>query len=230
MRARYALYFAPDRDTPLWELGCRWLGRDAEQDSPLPQPAVPGWDPAQLAALTATARSYGLHATLKAPFLLREGVDGEVLRARLVSFCGVRASFSLPDLSVAPLARFLALRPTAASAPLQALADACVTEFDDLRAPPSEQEAGRRRAAQLDARQESLLALYGYPYVLDQFRFHLTLTAPMDTASADRLAPWLAAFFAPALRRPVHVSGVCLFAQRESGAGFRLVRRFAFAR
>jgi hypothetical protein len=75
-----------------------------------------------------------------------------------------------------------------------------------------------------------LLEQYGYPYVLDQFRFHLTLTAPVDTASADRLAPWLADFFAPALRRPIHVSGVCLFVQREPGAGFRLARRFAFAR
>jgi len=229
MNTRYALYFAPDRDTPLWERGCRWLGRDPERDGPLPQPAVPGWDAAGLATLTAAARAYGLHATLKPPFLLRAGVETDVLHTRLASFCRTRGGFDLPALSVARLSRFLALRPAAASAALQALADACVVEFDDLRAPLSEEEASRRRAAGLDARQEALLQQYGYPYVLDQFRFHLTLTDPVDATSADRLIAWLTDYFAPALCQPIHVSGVCLFVQREPGADFRLARRFAFA-
>jgi putative phosphonate metabolism protein len=230
MHARYALYFAPDRDTPLWDLGCRWLGRDPERDTPLPQPAVPEWDPARLAALTAAARGYGLHATLKPPFVLRAGVDADALHSRLASFCRAHAGFDLPALSVARLSRFVALRPAAASAPLQALADACVVEFDDLRTPLREEDASRRRAAELDPRQEALLEQYGYPYVLDQYRFHLTLTEPMDTPGADRLAAWLADFFAPALCQPIHVSGICLFVQREPGADFRLARRFAFAR
>ena len=40
MTARYALYFAPRRDTSLWQFGSRCLGRDAETGEPL-FPPVP---------------------------------------------------------------------------------------------------------------------------------------------------------------------------------------------
>jgi putative phosphonate metabolism protein len=230
MQARYALYFAPDSDSLLWKRGCCWLGRDAECDRTLAQPAVPGWTPERVRALTEQARRYGWHATLKPPFALREGCEPQTLVERLAAFCACRRSFDLAPLTVARLAHFIAVRPAAASAPLQALADACVTEFDDLRAPLAASDAARRRAAGLNSRQETLLQRYGYPYVLDQFRFHLTLTEALDAAAAQRLLPWLTDYFADALRQPIAVSGVCLFVQVEPAAHFRLVRRFTFAR
>jgi putative phosphonate metabolism protein len=230
MHARYAIYFAPDPDSRLWERGCRWLGRDAERDCALVQPAVPGWTPERLRALTNVARRYGWHATLKPPFLLRHGCDATILCERLASLCERRARFDLPPLAVARLSRFLALRPTAESAALQALANACVVEFDDLRAPLEPSEAARRRAAGLSPRQEALLQRYGYPYVLDEFRFHLTLTDSLDDAVGQQLLPWLSDHFADALCQSIAVSGVCLFVQAEPGADFRLVRRFTFAR
>jgi putative phosphonate metabolism protein len=230
MPARYALYYAPDPASLLWRLGCGWLGRDAERDCPLEQPAVPGLPAERVQALTEQPRRYGWHATLKPPFALREGCRPDTLSDRLAAFCARRAPFDLPPLAVARLSSFIALRPAAPCAPLQALADACVSEFDDLRAPLDAEDAARRRAAGLSRRQEALLERYGYPYVLDEFRFHLTLTGPLDAAAAQPLVPWLAAHFAHALRPPIAASAVCLFVQAEPAAQFRLVRRFTFAR
>jgi hypothetical protein len=182
----------------------------------------------QLAALTGSPRRYGLHATLKAPFALREGIDAGTLQSRLAAFCQARAAFELPSLGVARLSEFLALRPTAASAALQALADACVDEFDDVRAPLPEEEVTRRRAAGLTPRQAALLQQYGYPYVFDEYRFHLTLTEPVDDVTARGIVPWLTDYFAEALREPTRVRAVCLFVEPAPGADFRLVRRFTF--
>jgi putative phosphonate metabolism protein len=230
MHARYALYYAPDVDSPLWARGCFWLGRDAERDLPLVQPAVPGWSAEAVRALTAQPRRYGWHATLKPPFALRPGCDPQLLADRLTAFCARRASFELPPLAVARLSQFIALRPASEGTALRALADACVTEFDDLRAPLDPADAVRRRAAGLTPAEEALLERYGYPYVLEAFRFHLTLTQALDDAAARLLLPWLADYFALALRSPTIVSGVCLFVQPEPAAQFRLVRRFTFAR
>jgi putative phosphonate metabolism protein len=230
MHARYAIYYAPDPDSLLWQRGCRWLGRDAERDCPLAQPTVPGWTEERLHALTEQARRYGWHATLKPPFALREGCEPHRLAERLAAFCERRTPFELPTLAVARLSGFIALCPAAPSAPLQALADACVTEFDDLRAPLAPRDAARRLAAGLSPRQEALLQGYGYPYVLDQFRFHLTLTERLDEAAAQRLVSWLTDHFADALCQPIAVTGLCLFAQAAPAADFRLVRRFTFAR
>ena len=72
MSARLGLYWAPELDDPLHALGSAWLGRDAETGATLPQPAVPGLD---LAEITAEARGYGFHATLKPPFALAPGTD-----------------------------------------------------------------------------------------------------------------------------------------------------------
>jgi hypothetical protein len=136
--------------------------------------------------------------------------------------------FLLPSLEVASLSRFLALRPATVSPELQALADDCVTEFDYFRQRAGEDELGRRRAAGLSGRQEELLTRYGYPYVLDQFRFHLTLTERLAEADADRLIPFLQDYFRDALREPVRVAGLCLFVQDHPDAPFRLGRRLTF--
>ena len=229
MGARYAIYFAPPRESLLWQAGCQWLGRDPSTGEALRQPGVPGWAAAHLAQWTFAPRLYGFHATLKAPFSLVNGCDEPALHAALEQFAVEREPFPLPLLQVAILSGFLALRPAARSHALHALADDCVVRLDHLRQPPDESELARRRSAGLTPRQETLLAKYGYPYVLEEYRFHLTLTDRLLPECGARLLPWLAGHFARALGEPLRVDGICLFIQDRPGAAFRLARRFAFA-
>jgi putative phosphonate metabolism protein len=228
MYPRYAVYFAPPDDSLLWQLGCRWLGRDAQRDRALEQPQLPGLTRARIADLTAAPRLYGFHATLKPPFALAGGYAADELHAALAEFARQRAPFPLPPLEVGMLAGFIALRPIAASAALDALARDCVVELDRWRAAPGADELTRRRATGLGARQEAMLARYGYPYVLDEFRFHLTLTDRLPAHEAQSLRERLAEHFTDALRQPLAVEGVCLFAQERPGAPFTLTRRYDF--
>lgn len=229
MSARYAIYFAPEEGSALARLGDQWLGRAAESGLALERPHLPGLDPARLQALTEAPRHYGFHGTLKPPFQLAAGVDGHELATALAGFARGRQGFELPGLRLDVLGDFLALVPAAQVPELGQLAESCVVEFDGYRAPPSGEEIARRQAAALTPRQAELLARWGYPYVLDEFRFHLTLTGPItDAGERTRLQDLLATPLAPIMSQAVPVRELCLFQQPDRAAPFRLAARFPF--
>ncbi len=222
MSARYAIYFAPDRHSPWWAFGARWLGRDEHDNSVLAQPRVPDIAPEALADITAHPRRYGFHATLKAPFRLAAPHDEAALVARLGRLARTLAPVALGPLRIATLGDFVALVPDTEPDNLQALAAACVTTLDDLRAPLTQAELARRRQAELNARETELLALYGYPHVLECFRFHLSLTGPVAPALAERVSRALSAGVARLNgEAPVVLDRLCLFIERSPGAPFQ---------
>lgn len=226
MEARYAVYYAPPVGSELWAYGCRWLGRDPARDVALEQPSVPGWDATRLEALTASPRLYGFHATLKPPFRLADGARETDVDEALRALAQGLPAFALPPLRVSRLGGFLALTPRHPHDGLAALAAACVTGLDHLRRPPGQEELGRRRQAGLSAGQEALLARWGYPYVLEEFRFHLTLTGRIDDSEGEVLGDWLAKWFASALARSLAVEDISLYVQSGPGQPFRLLRRY----
>ncbi len=145
---------------------------------------------------------------------------------RCGAFAGERAAFSLPGLQVGSLSGFLALLPIGRSEALHRLADDCVTAFDRFRRPAQADELARRRSAGLNERQDALLVQFGYPFVLDEFRFHLTLTDRLQPHDRAVLQPWLEQYFAAALREPILVSDLCLFVQERPDAPFSILQRF----
>lgn len=226
---RYAIYLAPAATHPLWVTGNRWLGRDPETGDTLAQPGVAGLAPNEVEAVTAAPRRYGLHATIKAPFHLAPGRDEAELTTRLGRFSAAWQPFDLPQMEVAALQDFIALQLRQPCPALHALADACVTEFDDFRAPPDAAELARRQPETLSEGPRALLARWGYPYVFENFRFHVTLTGATPTSLRTRLQPWLAEHFASGLAQPCRVDGLALYVEPFPHASFRLVRRFPFA-
>jgi putative phosphonate metabolism protein len=226
MSHRYAIYFAPSEASLLWHTGCRWLGRDAARAVALAQPVVPGYGAEQVSALTRSPRLYGFHATLKPPFRLAKEESAARLGDALTAFARERDAFALPALEVASLSGFLALLPAGRSEALHALADDCVTGFDRFRRPAEASELARRRGAGLGERQEALLARFAYPYVLDEFRFHLTLTERLEAHDGTGLKPWLQQHFTAALREPIVVADLCLFVQERPEAPFCILQRF----
>lgn len=228
-RERYAVYYAPGRGTTLWRMGCRWLGRDAEGGPVPPRPAVAGFDDAALDAVTAAPRRYGFHATLKPPFALAAGRTPAELEGALAQFCRDRRPVRLPPLKVAVVEDFLALIPAGPCEEVSRLAADCVRAFDGFRAPPSPEEMARRRAAGLTPRQDELLSAWGYPFVMDAFRLHLTLTDRLPGGTRKRLEPVLADLFRDALAEPAVIDGLSLFHESVPGQPCDLVRRIALA-
>ena len=205
---RYAIYYTPAPGSVLAGFGAAWFAREAScLDAP---------------------RRYGFHGTLKAPFRLAEGAgEAELLRAA-ERFAGERGALRGPPLGLAVLAGFLALMPSEPFGELDRLAADCVEAFDRFRAPPGEAELARRRRAGLGPRQEALLRRWGYPYVMEAFRFHMTLTDRLDEAglASERALAGAMLGEAPA---PLTVDAVTVMVEPSEGDAFRVLRRFEFA-
>jgi len=210
---RAAIYFTPPADHSLTRAAAAWLGRDAFTGTAVPRGDVPGFDTEEVDTLTADPRRYGFHATLKPPFRFAEGEGIDTLRAALAAFAGVRAAVPLPALRLERLGLFFALTSAAPVPALQALGDDIVRAFDRFRAQPSEAEIARRRPERLTPRQRENLATWGYPYVLDEFRFHMTLTGPVPEERRSAMEAVLAERFAAFVGRPFVIDAVGLFVE-----------------
>jgi hypothetical protein len=225
--ARYAIYFAPEAGSLLEKIGSEILGRRADGPRELTQPRLPGIAPEKFRELTASPRHYGLHATLKPPFFLADLHDETALLDSVAHIAAKMRSFDLPGLELATVGSFLALIPTAPCPELDDLARICVTIADPFRRRPRPEELARRRAKGLTPNQERLLGLWGYPYVLEEMRFHLTLTGSIpDPGERERIHAALIPLLAPVLRAPVPMKEICVFRQACLQEPFTVLRRF----
>jgi hypothetical protein len=210
-----------------------WLGRSsASPGGSAPEnsavkavpPGVPaGWTRADVDAITVSARRYGFHATLKAPFRLAADRTPQELHAALGRFAARRTAVTVPQLSLACLGSgFFALVPGAEAPELDALAADIVTGFDSFRAPATDAEIARRDPDRLTPRQRELLHAWGYHYVLDEFRFHLTLTDPVPVPRRPETERVLRDWFAASIGSALTLDALALFTEAEPGAAFRL--------
>jgi putative phosphonate metabolism protein len=225
---RYELFFAPRPDDGLAAAASQWLGRNPDTGQARALKPTPAFTVERLAGITAEPRLYGFHGTLKAPMALCDGASECDLFAAVGSFAAGRRPFVVPSMKLGCLSGFLALVPAGPSTEeLQALADGCVLEFDEFRRPADETELVRRRAAGLSPRQDELLLRWGYPYVLEEWRFHLTLTGRIhDEGERLAIGDLLRRRFSGFIDRPLAVRDLCVFRQPAAGRPFFVLARF----
>ncbi|MCO5089718.1 DUF1045 domain-containing protein [Bosea sp. (in: a-proteobacteria)] len=223
-KPRYAVYYAPAADSALWRFGSAVLGYDASTGEDVPFLVPPGCDPATWPELTQEPRRYGFHATLKAPFELAEGRSEDELLSFARNHAAGLEGVALAGLSVTALGSFVALTPSAPGADLQRFAFALVRAFEPFRAPLAEADRARRLASPLTPAQHAYLDAYGYPYVGDAFRFHMTLTGSLPDGRIAPVRQALAAASAAALPAgPVRLDRFALFRQDDRKSRFRLL-------
>lgn len=217
---RYALYFTPPQNDPLTELAGRWLGRDAFTGEDFPAFAADPLDAGEWSKSTADPRRYGFHATLKAPFELAASVTEKDLLEVAEQFAAKTPAFAIPELVLGQLGRFFALVPSEIYPVLQNFAADVVRTFEPFRAALSEADIARRKPEQLDEAHRANLMRWGYPYVLDQFRFHMTLTGPIAEERQEAMASILNRTFAYHTGRPLFISGLAVFVEETRGGPF----------
>ena len=224
--ARYAIYAAPERGTRLWQFGNLVLGRDAETGEEVAQKVPPQFSPEEWTAFTASPRRYGFHATLKAPFALHDGATEDQLFAAVLRFAAARTAIHDIPLEPELSGRFVFLTPAYAEPRVLELANACVAEFDSFRAPLADDDRAKRVASGLSERQTEHLDRWGYPYVFEDFMFHLTLAGPLPEGKRDAVFAALAdAFAREAGGEALDVRTLCIFREPAPGAPFSLVLR-----
>lgn len=223
---RYAIYYTPEPASALGRLGRSWLGRnpsgvDREAGRCLQGISWEDWH-----RVIARPRRYGFHATLKAPFWIRSGVSERKLVSTLGALTSSNDTVPVGRLEVRRMGDFFALAPVRPPAALAALAAACVEAFEPFRQEMPRDELTRRIEG-LTANQRRNLRLYGYPYVFDEFRFHMTLTGPVDDALAKTVGPVLQRLCAPACAEPLDIDALSLMLEPEPGADLELRTRYS---
>lgn len=227
---RYAIYFAAGSNSALSRFGAELLGYDAYTGDELPFPAdalriAPDWRD-----VTADPRKYGFHATLKAPMALASGKT----EAELVAACAAFAARARPIPAIRPvvdsISGFIAVVPAEPVDALQQLAADCVREFDSFRPPLTAEDRARRRPDKLSERQRDYLDGWGYPYVMEEFRFHMTLTGRLDAERRGPILEMLRGRFAALKLDTLTIDRIALFGQGDATAKFRIVAEWALAR
>jgi Protein of unknown function (DUF1045) len=164
---------------------------------------------------------------LKAPFNLGAGIDLPELKSRMTALASNLEPLPLGVLSTTTLGNFVALTPSAPVPGMHELAATCVTSLDDLRAPLTANDLARRQVDQLDARAMELLTRFGYPHVLERFRFHFTLTGPVTSEEAAVVARAAAALVLHLnAREPLVLDRLCLFLEAAANSPFLRIADF----
>ncbi|SFO51366.1 putative phosphonate metabolism protein [Bradyrhizobium sp. Ghvi] len=220
---RYAIYFAAGADSALTRFGAELLGYEAYTGDEVPFAdealrIAPDWRD-----ITADPRKYGFHGTLKAPMALASGRTEAELVTACATFAGkVRPIPTIPPI-VDAISGFLAIIPAEPVDALQQLAADCVRDFDCFRPPLTAEDRARRKPEKLSERQREYLDRWGYPYVLEEFRFHMTLTGRLD---AERRAPILEMLrrrFAALRLDTLEIDRITLFKQDDAKVRFRII-------
>ncbi len=220
---RYAIYYTPPDGSALADFGGAWLGWDAAQGCARAHPDIGGL-PRPIAQITETPRKYGLHGTLKPPFYLAQGRrEAELITALRDAARDLRPAV-MEGLELAQLGRFLALTARGDTADLARVAGALVERLDRFRAPPTQEEIARRNPAHLSAAQRAHLDRWGYPYVFDQFKFHITLTGKLPKSEAATTGAILEPILAPLLPTPFEVRQVTLLRSDAQGRFAHVLR------
>jgi hypothetical protein len=218
---RYAIYWLPEDGSPLAQFGARWFANASGGDDTF------GLSPELAHAATKGPAHYRLHATLKAPFRPRDHSVQPDLQRELDLFCQKRRPPSNLRLKPVVFGKHLALMPSGGTAEVDWLAMECATAFDRFRAPLSDRD--RERRGQMTARQAALFEEFGYPYVMSEFRFHVSLAGPLEKDELFRVRDALAPHLNEICQRDYRIESMCLLGEPSDGP-FELISRHSFMR
>lgn len=220
MFKRYAIFYTPEGDLGAW--GAGWLGWDSRSGSaPVPR----GLDGIDGAGLTTVPRKYGFHGTLKAPFALAADADDIWLTQAAERFAGTHAPVDAGPLALRYENGFIALRPFRDPPALRDFAARVVKAFDHLRAPLSDADIARRRKAGLSPRQDQQMMVWGYPFIFEDFQFHLTLTGRLPRLLAEQVMTALEPAIAPVMPAQMVIDAITLMGE-DSGGMFHQIHRY----
>jgi len=224
---RYAIYYAPEPGSPLDAFGQSWF----DLKSGGSKVGATTLTAERIAELSESSRRYGFHGTLKPPFGLNPATTADSLLRAARVFARTLGPVEIPPLELAIIGKFIALTPTTQSAALEKLSAACVRAFEAFRVPLTEEQLENYQLNRLTVHQEQMLEHWGYPYVMEEFRFHISVTDRIDDAEErDEVMRALETVAAPVLGKPIVVRDLTVFRQEGIDAPMVAIERIPFGR
>ena len=216
--SRYAIYYIPD--LPLFQIGSDWLGWNSiiGQETTLS---------ADHHRITDRPRKYGFHATVKPPFSLASHSTLGELQDAFHAFCASVSPATGGTLKISRLGRFLAMAQDVQSNEVTELVASTVSNFDKFRAPLSDQDIAKRRQRRLTPQQDALMLRWGYPYVMQEFKFHMTLTGPLAPNEIDAIEHDANTRFREFLGQPLKITSLALLGEDSESGRFHVIEKLS---
>ena len=223
--SRYAVYFSPPEESDLFKFASSWLGWDAQNAKKIFHPNFKDLV-SDITELTKKQSCYGFHGTLKPPFALAETKNESELKAAILELSQSTRKFEIPAVNLQLLNGFVAIVATNENNEIKNLAKKCVQELDIFRQPESLEKVQKRRSVGLSQYEEFNLQRWGYPYIMDSFRFHLTLTRRLNPKELKNVMEVLASELTEILNTALPVRDICLFGESDTSGNFQIIQRF----
>lgn len=220
---RYAIYALPRAQSALWQFGSAAIGYNSRNGTFCSAWCPRGISPEQWHEWTAEPRRYGFHATIVAPFELRVGFSEAELIETVDRFAAVNNPLQIGPLAVTQIGSFIALCKTGSQDTINKFASEIVTRFNRFRAPLSDYDLTRRTSATLTPRQKEYLRRFGYAYVHEDFRFHMTLTGSLPPAAGDHVMAELAEAYSQIENELFILTTLCVLRQDDRTKPFRVI-------
>lgn len=230
MAERFAIYFTLEATDPIYQLASIWLGYDTWNGKMIDRSTsfLANENHAQYSTHTTIPSWYGFHATLKPPFRLKPGISLDELDKALKDFSQQNKAFNCKPLTIQSQGQFLTLKPEKPCEKLNILAEQCVKYFDKFRAPLNEAEISKRVPEKLTERQRKYLELWGYPFVCDEFQFHMTLSNKLHDIELQEVSEFLKNIFSTILGNPLVINQIFLSYQADIDQRFKIIKKYSF--
>ncbi len=182
--SRYAIYYAPPKESNLEEFGRYWFGWDPLNAKLINNKQrinyLNGFGIKNLKNIDKNvliAKKYGFHGTLIPPFRLNKNYSTNLLFKKTEDIAKKFKKFKFYKFKLKKINNFYAFVQNKKNNNINKLSNRLVRELFKFRSPLTKKEIDRRNPSKLSKLQLNILYKWGYPYLMSEFSFHMTLAS-----------------------------------------------------
>ena len=182
--SRYAIYYAPPKESSLEEFGRYWFGWDPLNAKLINNKQrinyLNGFGIKNLKNIDKNvliAKKYGFHGTLIPPFKLNKNYSTNLLFKKTEDIAKKFKKFKFYKFKLKKMNNFYAFVQNKKNNNINKLSNRLVRELFKFRSPLTKKEIDRRNPSKLSKLQLNILYKWGYPYLMSEFNFHMTLAS-----------------------------------------------------
>ena len=229
---RVAIYFLPKKNSSLENFGKNLLGRDINKKKKISltrrqkyfiNRGFTYFD--ELKDYCEEPAKYGFHATLKAPFRLKRNVKTKNFYDVISHIAAQHSRFKIKGLKIVYSKKFTFITSRKPNKLLINLENDLVKHLDTFRAELNKTEIKKRIPDSLTFKQNKYLKEWGYPFVFDQFKFHMTLMNQNNNKLSNKQKLELEKLIYKISNNVIEFNEISLLGENKNGH-FEEIKRF----
>lgn len=212
---RFIISLSPNKNTLLWTLATQWLAYDADRKRSVKDPALLGLPQNIHNPTVMPIRRMGFGILLTGPFQLHRALSVEDLTNYAAAFAEQFTPLNSGRLHIKAIDNRLFLEPLRPSPKIRNIADDCVRYFHKFRMPAKPLAANSPIRKALTPPQLEHFLKWGQPFVFDEFKPQIPLTARLPEKVIEPMQKRLTAHFDNSLNGGMQMDNISVYRQPD---------------